>query len=192
MKYIFFVLCLLSQSMLAMEFSTQSDHPDELATVELLTSLMKAHDVKAWQFTNKIHIDRKAIPHSHPVLTLHTRHTSDEQKDLLLSTYLHEQIHWFLDNNIEQTNAAIDELKAHFSAIPVGFPAGARSEYSGYLHLITCYLELEALSALLSADRVNSVSRFWQTSHYTWIYQQVQLQYDLIGQIVAKHNLQLP
>lgn len=34
-----------------------------------------------------------AIPYSHPVLTLHTRHLKDDLA--LLSTFVHEEYHWY-------------------------------------------------------------------------------------------------
>lgn len=46
--------------------------------------ILASYDLRRYTFTYQVIIDEKAIPHSHPVLTLHTRHLgSDEQ---LLST----------------------------------------------------------------------------------------------------------
>jgi len=75
------------------EFTTENNTKSEKVTIELIKSLNKAHDLTKWQFSNVIHINKKAIPHSHPVLTLHTRHNKPQEIDLLLSTYLHENIH---------------------------------------------------------------------------------------------------
>lgn len=163
MKSVLALLFLVSLSSRAVVISTENSEKAELATVKLLNVLRKAHDIGKWEFTDKVHIKRKTIPHSHPVLTLHTRHTSREQKDLLLSTYIHEQIHWHLDNNLENTKAAIKDLKSIFTDVPVGYPEGARDENSTYMHLIVCYLELEAMSELLSESRVNRISKFWKT-----------------------------
>jgi len=175
----------------AIEISTENSEKAELETVELLNVLREAHNISKWEFTNKVHIKRKTIPHSHPILTLHTRHTSREQKDLLLSTYIHEQIHWHLDNNESKTNAAIEELKSVFKNVPVGYPEGARDEYSTYQHLIVCYLELEAITELLSQSRVNSVSKFWQSDHYTWIYKQIKKEKETLKNIVEKYGLKI-
>jgi hypothetical protein len=121
----------------AMQFSLQ--HPNDIKeqqTLVLLKALRGSHDLGKWEFTDKVHIDKTATPHSHPILILHTRHGHKSQKDLLLSTYLHEQIHWFADENIENTHAAIAMLKQAFPKAPVGYPEGARDEESSYLHLI--------------------------------------------------------
>ena len=64
------------------------------------------------------------IPHSHPVLTLSTRHLKDD--DLLLSTFLHENLHHFLTQNPEKAEAATKkELRAVFPKVPVGVPGRA-------------------------------------------------------------------
>src|SRR5215470_6516498 len=66
----------------------------EQQTRDQLQRLLKAYDVSAWIYTKAVAIDDRAIPHSHPVLTLHTRHLKDDA--LLLSTFVHEQFHWLL------------------------------------------------------------------------------------------------
>ena len=176
----------------AMQFSLQ--HPNdskEQQTLVLLKVLRASHDLGKWEFTDKVHIDKTAIPHSHPILTLHTRHGQKSQKDMLLSTYLHEQIHWYADENIEKTNVAIAMLKQAFPNVPVGYPEGAKDEESSYLHLIVCYLEQQALREYLSETRVRAVFNFWQNDHYTWVYKQVELHQDLLSHIMAENGLYL-
>lgn len=124
-----------------MEFSLQ--HPEDIKeqqTLVFLKALRASHDLQKWKFTYQVHIDKTAIPHSHSILTLRTRHGSKDQKDMLLSTYLHQQIHWLADENIGNTNKAKAMLKQAIPEIPVGFPKGARDEYFTYLHLIVCPL----------------------------------------------------
>lgn len=173
----------------AIEITTENAESSELATVNLLSALRKTHDLEQWEYTKKVHIKKNTIPHSHPILTLHTAHTSKEEKDLLLATYLHEQIHWYANQNEEKINKAINELKLQFKTVPVGYPQGAKSEYSTYLHLIICYLELELVAELLSEKRVKKIAKIWQNHHYTWIYQQVEKEKILIKKIIQKHNL---
>ena len=117
---LFFILVM---PVYAMEFSVQhSGDSMEQKTLVLLKALRASHDLEKWEFTDKVHIDKTAIPHSHPILTLHTRHGHKSQKYMLLSTYIHEQIHWFADENIENTHAAIAMLKQAFPKAPVGYP----------------------------------------------------------------------
>ena len=65
----------------AIEFTTEHNTESEKMTIELIKSLNKAHDLTKWQFSNVIHINKKAIPYSHPVLTLHTRHNKPQEID---------------------------------------------------------------------------------------------------------------
>jgi hypothetical protein len=175
----------------AIEISTEHEAKSELATVKLLQALRQSHDLRKWEFTNKININKKSIPHSHPLLTLHTRHTNREQTDLLLSTYIHEQIHWHLDKNKEGLEKAVEELKTVFKDVPVGYPEGGNSEFWTYGHILVCYLELEAVAELLSSSRYDRVVEFWKSDHYTWIYKQVTEHKDKISKIIDKYGLKI-
>jgi hypothetical protein len=44
----------------------------EAQTRDQLQRLLKTYDLSTWTWTRKVLIDQDAIPHSHPVLTLHT------------------------------------------------------------------------------------------------------------------------
>src|SRR5215470_9502151 len=75
----------------------------EAQTREQLQRLLATYDLSPWIYTKSIVIDERAIPFSHPVLTLHTRHAKEDE--LLLSTFVHEQFHWFLAERPEATEA---------------------------------------------------------------------------------------
>lgn len=94
----------------------------ERATQSQLERLLSQYDLSQWTFTASVVIDEDAIPHSHPVLTLHTRHLSDD--DLLLSTIVHEQAHWFFDQHQVDAAKAVSQLRELYPNIPVGFPKG--------------------------------------------------------------------
>src|SRR5215467_15325946 len=85
---------------------------DEARTRAQLESLLARYDLDPWMFAPAIAIDRDVIPHSHPVLTLHTRHVHDDL--LLLSTLIHEESHWFLNQHPEATAAAVKDLEQMF------------------------------------------------------------------------------
>jgi len=108
---------------------------------------------------------------------------------LLLSTFLHEQIHWFLAQNHKNTEEAKKELRLMFPRAPVSFPEGAKDEESTYLHLIVIYLEYRADRELLGELKARQVMEFWATDHYTWIYKTVLERARDIGNIVFKHKL---
>ena len=80
------------------EISLKNASKSEAQTKEQLEVLLQRHDVSKWLFTRKILIEDNVIPHSHPVLTLSTR----DRGDVLLATFVHEQIHWFLVNYIRR------------------------------------------------------------------------------------------
>ena len=162
----------------------------ELKTKNQLLRLIKTYNLydSKWIFTKEIIIDRKSIPTSHPVLTLHTRHLKDDE--LLLSTFIHEQAHRFLsDERRKERDAAVKELEKMFPKVPVGFPKGGRSEFSTYQHILIIYLEYRGVQELLGELKAKQVMDFWATDHYTWIYKTVLEKRRDVGKIVFKHNL---
>jgi hypothetical protein len=159
----------------------------ETQTKEQLQRLLRTYDVSPWIYTKSILIDEKSTPHSHPVLTLHTRHLHDDE--LLLSSLVHEQFQWFLVQNDEQTRQAINELRRLFPKVPAGAPEGAIDENSTYLHLLVCYLEYRADRALLGELKARQVMEFWATDHYTWVYKTVLERSGDIGNLMFTHKL---
>ena len=159
----------------------------EAQTREQLQRLLKTYDLSRWIFTRSIVVDEQAIPHSHPVLTLHARHLQDDE--LLLSTFVHEQLHWWLVSQGKATDEGIADLQALFPTVPGTPPEGAQDEHSTYLHLLDCYLEYRAVQQLLGELKARQVMEFWATDHYTWIYRTVLERSREIGAIVAKRKL---
>jgi hypothetical protein len=159
----------------------------EAQTREQLQRLLRTYDLSQWTFTKSIVIDEKAIPHSHPVLTLSTRHLRDDE--LLLSTMVHEQLHWFLVQRQKDTDAAIKELRNMFPTVPARPPEDAQDEQSTYLHLLVCYLEYRADQQLLGELKTRQVMEFWATDHYTWVYRTVLERTRDIAAILTKDKL---
>lgn len=141
----------------------------EALTRDQLLRLVREYDVGRWLFTRTIRIDERQIPHSHPVLTLHTRHLGDDMH--LLSTFIHEQFHWFVAERDAQRDSAIGEFRAKWPEVPVGDGRGARDEFSTYLHLIVCDMELQGMERLVGRDR--AVATLDGITHYRWIYDRV-------------------
>jgi hypothetical protein len=165
------------------------DSPAEQQTKTQLERLLNQYDTSKYTFTRSIVIDDSAIPHSDPVLTLHTRHL--QQDDELLSTYVHEQLHWYLDSKKQQTNTAEKELRALYPNPPMGGKEGARTVQSDYLHLIVCKLEWDADRQLLGDERAQAVMNFWARDHYMWVYQTVLADPDKIEAIIKHNSLDL-
>jgi len=169
---------------------TAHNSATELATKTQLERLIAAHDLGQWTFTHEIVIDEKSIPHSHPVLTLHTRH--QKQDDELLSTYLHEQLHWFLTGHPAETRAAEQDLTKLYPSVPIGYPDGAKDTESTYLHLLVCQLEQQADRVVLGDKRTTEVMQFWAGDHYRWVYRTVIQDEAKIEDVLKRHHLDTP
>lgn len=159
--------------------------PRELATKAQLENAIAAYDLRDYTFTQHVVIEEGAMNHAFPVLTLNARFAGDP--DQLLSSYLHEQIHWHLRQHRSQQDAAIAELRRLYPRVPVGLPEGAESAYSTYGHLVTCYLEMLADRRLLGDERAAAAIR--NKVHYTWIYATVVRDEAKLAAVVARHAL---
>jgi hypothetical protein len=159
----------------------------EERTRDQLLRIIAKHDVSRWVRTTTLRIEEGAIPFSHPVLRLNTRHLSDDHA--LLSTFLHEQIHWLLTERRGACREALKDLRPRYLEIPVGHPEGARDRESSYLHLVVNYLELVALEEMIGAEAARTVFDFWLTDHYTGIYRIVLNDREAIAEIVERHRL---
>lgn len=152
---------------------------------ERLRALIAANGLSRWTFTRRVVIDETEIPHSHPVLTLHARHRQDDE--LLLSTYVHEQMHWFLATRQKQAEA---ELRLRYPKIPVGFPEGSSDDEGNYEHLLVIYLEYRADQALLGELKTREVMQFRAGDHYRWLYAKVLSEPRAIGEVIHKYHLE--
>lgn len=172
-----------------LEITLKQGSAREAQTRDQLQRLLKTYDVSKWTFTKVISIDETAIPHSHPLLTLSTRHLQDD--DLLVSTFVHEQLHWFLvaQERAHETQQAVKELQAIFPAAPTRPPEGSDGEFSTYQHILVCYLEYRADQELLGELKARQVMEFWATDHYTWIYKTVLEHPREIRDVIFKYKL---
>lgn len=170
-----------------LKIALAKDSEPEKATKAQIERLVAKYDLSPWIFTTSVVIDDSSLPHSHPVLTLHTRHLKDD--DLLLSTFVHEQLHWYITQNQKKAEAAVEELKVLYPDIPIGFPQGSRDAEGNYYHLLVIYLEYRANRDLLGELRARQVMEFWAADHYTWIYKTILEQERKIGAVLRKHEL---
>lgn len=170
-----------------MDISLVHDSEPERQTRAQLDRILSHYDTSKWIFTKKISIEKGAIPHSHPVLTLNSRHLKED--NLLLSTFLHEQIHWFLDSRQESVAQAMGDLKRAFPHLPIGYPEGAESEESNYEHLLVIFLEYKAARELLGESAARRVMDFWATDHYQKLYSTVLDNQELVFTLASKYGL---
>lgn len=193
---IFFILLITPTIMaqnnsIKLEIKLKHNDQKEQQIGQQLLKFIANYDLSNWIFTKQLIIDSDydVIPHSHPILTLHTRHIKDD--DLLLSTFVHEQLHWYLEARAKETAAAVNDLKTAFPQVPVGFPQGANNEQSSYEHLLVCYFEYQAAREFWGELRAKQVMEFWATDHYTWIYKTILEQGRKVGEIINKNGLKI-
>ncbi len=162
----------------------------EQQTQTQLEGLLARYDVSKWVRTDKVVIDEDAIPHSHPVLTLHTRHLKDDE--LLLSTFVHEQSHWFIAQHREDMAAAQAELRRLFPHLPLDYPKGSDTQEANYEHLVILLIEWNADRELFGELKAREIMDFWAHDHYTTLYQLVLEHRFEIIKIAKKHQLLSP
>jgi hypothetical protein len=188
------LICALSLSLAIPAFArdgisirTAHHGPREEQTAEQLKKVIGTYDLSKYTFTREVVIDRGAMNHAFPELTLNARWA--DAPDDLLSSYIHEQLHWYLRDHDRQQKSAIDELRRMYPNAPVGLPEGAESAYSTYGHLVDCYLEIEADRQLLGPERTMTVVR--NKGHYTWIYDTIFRDESKIAAVVDEHQLRI-
>ncbi len=154
-------------------------------TKQNLFHLAKVYDLKPFLFTKQIHIQSYVVPHSHPILTINTRHADRPQH--LLSTWLHEEFHWWAGMNQKSTDRAISQLKKIYPNVP-GEVSTSRSIY---LHLIICYLEYRALVHYLGEKESQVIVRelIEKDKLYPWVYQQILMKENDIGKVIVANKL---
>ncbi len=147
---------------------------------------MTENDLSRWFYTTTVVIDERALPHSHPVLTLHTRNRKDDD---LLATFLHEELHWYLTQHPAAVDSAMSDLQALFPAIPTGYPQGSDDAHGIYVHQIVTWLERRTTAQVLGELRGSQVIAFWAADHYTWIYSTLISRGQEIGRVLRQRNL---
>lgn len=174
--------------MVQIDIELASGSPGERAAEGQLRRLLDTYELDPLIFTTRVRIESGVIPHSHPVLTLNTRHLDDDERQL--ATFIHEQMHWFAGLIEEAFNAAMADLRRIYPDVPVGGGEGARSERSTYAHLIICLLECDGLARYVGPERAREVIA--QIGHYRWIYRKVLSDEPAIRRIMTRHGLALP
>ena len=154
-----------------------------------LTALRQRHDLTRFEYTRLVQIVPAGPTHSHPILTLGTRFS--ETEDLLLATYLHEQMHWYLwrlgGPDHDPVAPFFDELVRRYPKAPTRLPEGARSYEQTYVHLVVCWLEIAAVTELIGRERAEALADTqWG---YRWIYRTVLQDWEALGQLLLEHGV---
>lgn len=168
---------------------TYSNSETEVNTKKRLEKVLAIYDLEPYLYTKEILIQDRVIPHSHPVLTISTR---DSTLNLLLSTFVHEQMHWYSLSKSEPAQMAIQELKRMYPEVPVNLPEGSGSKKGTYLHLLVNYLEYHVLEQLIGTDQAREVIEYWSNHHYTWIYRTILDDEEKIRKVIKAQDLLFP
>lgn len=155
----------------------------------MLSALRRRHDLSRYEYTRLVRIVPAGDTFSHPILTLGNRFAEGE--DLLLSTYLHEQMHWYLwyldTPETDPVASFFDELVKRYPDAPIALPDGARSYESTYLHLVINWLEVAATSEFIGRQRALAIIEAQST--YRWIYRTVIKDWDRLGELYEAHGV---
>jgi hypothetical protein len=171
-----------------LNIKTKHGFPMEEQRKEQMERLAKEYDLKKYTITRDIVIDRGAINHSSPVLTLNLRFLDND--DLALSAYVHEQGHWVLmERHRAENPALLQDLQRTFPNLPLAPPEGAGELRSSYFHIAVCMLEWQAMEELVGQQRARKVIEWKQRDHYKAIYAIVMSRREDVEQVLSRYNV---
>ena len=167
------VIALLASALWAetpkLNIRTKNGLPAEEQRKQQMERLARQYDLSKYTITRDIIIERGAMNHSSPVLTLNLRFLDSD--DLALSAYVHEQGHWYLMERHRPGNPQLfEDLQRTFPNLDYRVPGGDGELRSSYFHIAVCMLEWQAVEELVGAERARKVIEWKQRDHYTAIY----------------------
>lgn len=158
------------------------------AVISALGELRSRHDLSGIEYTSTIRVAPWEIPHSHPVLTLNTRVTAHDD---LLTTYVHEQMHWYAAwfdvRHPAPWSAIIAALDARYPDARTRPLEGARDGFSTVLHLVVNWLEIDAVSGLIGHEAAEAAAR--RQPVYGWAYTTVLADREALAALYVQHGL---
>jgi hypothetical protein len=171
-----------------LDISTAHHGSGEEQRKEQVLRLAQQYDLSKYTITRKLVIDRGAINHSAPVLTLNLRFLDND--DLALSAYVHEQGHWLLmERHRISMQPLYRDLEREFPNLDVNPPDGDGQRMSSYFHIVVCMLEWHALEDLIGAERARKVIEWKQGDHYTGIYKIDLNQREQVENIMKRYGI---
>jgi hypothetical protein len=156
---------------------------------DMLAALRRRHDLARYEYTSLVCIVPGGDTFAQPVLTLGNRFAATE--DELLSTYLHEQMHWYLwylgTPERDMLAPFMDELVRRYPDAPTAPPEGARGYDATYLHLVVNWLEVAAAAEFIGRERAVAVAAAQRS--YRWIYRTVLRDWDMLGELLERNDI---
>jgi hypothetical protein len=155
---------------------------------EQMERLAKQYDLKKYTVTRGILIERGAMNHSYPVLTLNLRFL--DNNDLALSAYVHEQGHWVLTESHRADNPALfEDLQRAFPNMETHVPDGDGELRSSYFHIAVCMLEWQAMEGLVGPERARKAIEWKQADHYKAIYSTLLNHWEQVESVLNTHGV---
>jgi hypothetical protein len=171
-----------------LKIRTRHGLPDEEQRKEQMERLAKEYDLSKYTITRDIEIDRSAMNHSSPTLTLNLRFLDND--DLALSAYVHEQAHWVLMSRNRFDNPhLLADLERAFPGLEYERPQGDGEVKSSYFHIAVCMLEWQAMEELVGPERAQKAIEWKQTDHYKAIYALVLSQRGRVEAVLKGHQV---
>ena len=168
------------------EITTASGDEKEEAAKARLETCLQRYDLEKYLYTKKAKIQEGTIPHSHPILTLNTADTSDVQ---MLSTFVHEQMHWYILSRNDDAEAAIQAYTEMYPDAPTDLPEGSGDAKGTYMHILVNYLEYKGLIDLVGPEKAKAQMEYLCNHHYTWIYKTLLKDFDEIEAVAQRWKL---
>jgi len=171
-----------------LNIKTKHGYPMEEQRKEQMERLAKQYDLKNYTVTRDILMERGAMNHSYPVLTLNLRFL--DNNDLALSAYVHEQGHWVLMERHRADNPALlEDLQRTFPNMEIRAPDGDGELRSSYFHIAVCMLEWQAMEDLVGAARARKVIEWKQGDHYKAIYSTLLNHREQVESVLNTHGV---
>ena len=165
---------------------TRHGIPVEEQRKEQMERLAGQYDLTKFTITRDILIERGAMNHSYPFLTLNLRFLDND--DLALSAYLHEQGHWVLMERHRGDNRSLfDDLQRAFPHMDVQIPAGDGELRSSYLHIVVCMLEWQAMEDLVGPARARKAIEWKERDHYKAIYATILTHREQVERVLNRY-----
>ena len=165
---------------------TKHSLPVEEQRKEQMERLARQYDLKKFTVARDIMIERGAMNHSYPLLTLNLRFLDND--DLALSAYVHEQGHWVLMERHRGDNRSLfDDLQRTFPNMEVQAPAGDGEMHSSYLHIAVCMLEWQAMEDLVGPERARKAIEWKERDHYKAIYSTILTHREQVEMVLNRY-----
>ncbi len=162
---------------MTLRISSRNNDPDELDMVEIIKAVCEQYVVPI--FTDVVVVEKGAIPHSHPILTLNTR-VKDPR--LVLKVLVHEQLHWYVQKH-PKYNECIAYLKSKYKDDGEHNKSGTYPD-SYWEHIIVCFNTRRYLTTTLLPEDLRWISEQWRpypTLEDEVIERDREIESDLIG-----------